>query len=234
MSANNNEKGALDVVDTSLTRVAPAEDMIMEYVSPLQDDSWVRQSVFVHIEELADPNTEMVHKKELLRAHALASMRKMTADKISNSDMPADMINDDENLLVEIPRRKDPILEGIEYQERFLEQYKIEHFAEDRVRASNYKQIMLQGYRRRNNETQAIEGKCTEADVPPPVQETPALVQKVKTPAPVQEEEAPAPVQEEEAPAPVQEEEAPAPVQEEEAPAPVQEEEGHPQTQEDV
>lgn len=99
--------------------LVPSTEAAKEYMDPVQDDSWVRHADFVKIENLIETENAATVKEEVLREYQAS---KKAADP-------------------------DPVLEGMIYQEKFMNEYKQKASVQDKARAMSYKEKMMQNFR---------------------------------------------------------------------------------------
>ncbi|EKF33258.1 hypothetical protein MOQ_002881 [Trypanosoma cruzi marinkellei] len=131
----------------------PDDEVIRDYLSCINDDTWVRHAELVHLSDLKETPHEELVKKEVLRTFIEERSR-------SGVMMPRDLI-----------------MEGILWQERFMEEYKKEQRSQDNKEASNYKESLMSSFRTKRSggsgitdstskEARAIEYKKFQASVP--------------------------------------------------------------------
>ncbi|KAF8279378.1 putative Paraflagellar Rod Proteome Component 9 [Trypanosoma cruzi] len=131
----------------------PDDVVIRDYLSCINDDTWVRHAELVQLSDLKETPHEELVKKEVLRT----------------------FIEERRRSGLEVPR--DLIMEGILWQERFMEEYKREQRSQDKKEASNYKQSLMSKFRTKrtgvsevtdsaSRGTRAIEYKESQASAP--------------------------------------------------------------------
>lgn len=103
------------------TALIPSTEVAKEYMNPVQDDTWVRHAELVQLETLKDTEDGAEIKEEVLRDY-------QATKKVVEPD---------------------PVLEGMLYQERFMEDYKSQKSRQDKVKAMSYKETMLKNFRQR-------------------------------------------------------------------------------------
>lgn len=99
----------------------PSTEEAKEYMNPVQDDTWVRHAEFVKIESLTETAPAAEIKKEILRDY-------QSSKKIE----------------------PDPVLEGMLFQEKFMNEYKESSSRQDTVKAMGYREQMMQEFRKAN------------------------------------------------------------------------------------
>lgn len=104
------------------TALIPSTEAAKEYMNPVQDDTWVRHAEFVKMENLTENDHAAEMKEEILREYQASKKR------------------------VE----PDPVLEGMLYQEKFMNEYKNSNSRQDKVKAMSYKESMMQNFRKNN------------------------------------------------------------------------------------
>lgn len=125
--------------DGQVVPEAAYTDELDIYVNPIDDDGWVRQADLVCLDQLRD-SEDIPVKQDLL-----------TTFMSTNTEVAATL-------------RSDPILEGMMWQERFIDDYKRRELAKDEVKATDYKKQMLERFRQTRTATaDSIEDRPTAA-----------------------------------------------------------------------
>lgn len=109
--------------DMTHKSLIPDDVIIRDYLSCINDDTWVRHAELVRLSDLKESDDEEVVKQEVLRTF-IEERRQSGADT-----------------------QKDPIMEGILWQEKFMEEYKRDHRSEDKQEAGNYKAFLMDKFR---------------------------------------------------------------------------------------
>ncbi|EAN80434.1 Paraflagellar Rod Proteome Component 9, putative [Trypanosoma equiperdum] len=209
--------------DKTHKSLVPDDVVIRDYLSCINDDTWVRHAELVNMSDLKETESEEVVKEEVLRAYIEERRR-------SNTE------------------RRDLVMEGIQWQERFMEEYKRDQRTRDMSEAASYKQGLISSFRTKRgtegakgtgaDEVKAIgyTGVSGSRSAAPPVGATCDITPSIYSTKPIQEalkspkkEEDPYPVEQpaEQAPEPADkpEEETEQPAEEASQPAEVPAEE---------
>ncbi|CAJ1033962.1 hypothetical protein Q4I32_006636 [Leishmania shawi] len=101
----------------------PSEEFASLHLQPLQDDTWIRHAPIVHMDNFVQTATEERVKQEILKDYTEAKERLGT-------------------------NRPDPILEGMMYQEQFMEAYRKDAHTVDADKAHSYRRQLLENHRR--------------------------------------------------------------------------------------
>lgn len=138
MSLNMNEFQPTEAdVQASL---APPE-AAREFVNPVEDDTWLRHADLVRLEQLRSVSDEDVDaKRALMREYATSTQP--TAD----SRVPVTAASADATM----NSSEAAIVEGMEWQEKFLDEYKRQNASEDKNKALTYKQKMMENFRKKH------------------------------------------------------------------------------------
>ncbi|CBH18549.1 hypothetical protein, conserved [Trypanosoma brucei gambiense DAL972] len=108
--------------DKTHKSLVPDDVVIRDYLSCINDDTWVRHAELVNMSDLKETESEEVVKEEVLRAYIEERRR-------SNTE------------------RRDLVMEGIQWQERFMEEYKRDQRTRDMSEAASYKQGLISSFR---------------------------------------------------------------------------------------
>ncbi|KPA84718.1 hypothetical protein ABB37_01220 [Leptomonas pyrrhocoris] len=100
----------------------PAEDFVSLHLQPLQDDTWIRHEQIVRMENLVDTEGGERIKKEILKDFIEEKQRQGTY-------------------------RKDPILEGMMFQEELMREYCKTQHSSDAAKAQSYRMKMMAEHR---------------------------------------------------------------------------------------
>ncbi|KAK7199776.1 Paraflagellar Rod Proteome Component 9 [Novymonas esmeraldas] len=101
----------------------PSEEFASLHLQPLQDDTWIRHAEIVRVDNLVENQEGERIKREILRDYAGEKARQGTT-------------------------RRDPILEGMMYQEQFMTAYRKESHTEDADKARSYRRQLMEDHRR--------------------------------------------------------------------------------------
>ncbi|KAG5470571.1 hypothetical protein LSCM1_01815 [Leishmania martiniquensis] len=101
----------------------PPEEFANLHLQPLQDDSWIRHAEIVHMDNFVDTEGGERVKQEILKEYTEVKERQGT-------------------------HRSDPILEGMMYQEQFMEAYRKDAHNADADKAHSYRSKLLEEHRR--------------------------------------------------------------------------------------
>lgn len=99
------------------------EEFISLQVQPIEDDTWIRTEQIVHMEQLADTEVGESVKAEVLKEY------KEELERQGNY-------------------RTDPILQGMLYQEKFMEEYQRGERSDDAAKAKSYRHRLVEDFRR--------------------------------------------------------------------------------------
>ncbi|KAH9578821.1 hypothetical protein LSM04_005450 [Trypanosoma melophagium] len=108
--------------------LVPDDVVIRDYLNCINDDTWVRHAELVHVSDLKETPHEEAVKEEVLRTYIEERRR-------SNAELPRDLI-----------------MEGILWQEKFMDEYKKEHRTHDKEEASNYKKSLMESFRTKRSD----------------------------------------------------------------------------------
>ncbi|AYU81723.1 hypothetical protein, conserved [Leishmania donovani] len=101
----------------------PSEDFASLHLQPIQDDTWIRNAEIVHMENFVETEDGKRIKREILREYVEEKERQGTF-------------------------HPDPILEGMIYQEKFMEAYRTNGRTVDADKAQSYRLKLLEKHRR--------------------------------------------------------------------------------------
>ncbi|KAG5470984.1 hypothetical protein CUR178_02291 [Leishmania enriettii] len=116
----------LEVVQVGLTTdvlTMPPGEFVSLHLQPLQDDTWIRHAELVHMDNFVGTEGGERVKQEVLKDYTHEKERLGTY-------------------------RSDPILEGMVYQERFMEAYRKDAHTADADKAHTYRSRLLEEHRR--------------------------------------------------------------------------------------
>ncbi|KEG15396.1 hypothetical protein DQ04_00091300 [Trypanosoma grayi] len=116
----------------------PDDVVIRDYLSCINDDTWVRHAELVNLSDLQETEHEEAVKEEVLRTYIDERRR-------SRADVPRDLI-----------------MEGILWQERFMEEYKRDQRSQDRTEATSYKQSLMESFRTKRTDPHITGGAAAE------------------------------------------------------------------------
>nr|CCC95998.1 unnamed protein product [Trypanosoma congolense IL3000] len=108
--------------DKTHRSLVPDDVVIRDYLSCINDDTWVRHAELVNFSDLRDTETGEVEKEKVLRSYIEERRR-----------------NNNE--------RRDLVMEGILWQEKFMEEYKRGQRTQDGTEATNYKKALMSKFR---------------------------------------------------------------------------------------
>ncbi|GET91506.1 hypothetical protein, conserved [Leishmania tarentolae] len=117
------EVGTLTVGKEDGVLAMPSEEFAHFHMQPIQDDTWIRTAEIVHMENFVDTEDGKRIKKEILKEYVDEKARQGTL-------------------------RSDPILEGMMYQEQFMEEYRKEARTDDAGKAQSYRLKLMEQHRR--------------------------------------------------------------------------------------
>lgn len=109
---------------------------VKAFMNPVEDDTWVRQTQLVKLEALRAGNDDVAAKRALLAEHTSCPNHTLrrTADGVVQSEEAS-------------------IIAGMEWQGKFIKEYKQQSASEDRNRALDYKEQMVQKFRNKQSTT---------------------------------------------------------------------------------
>ncbi|ORC88311.1 uncharacterized protein TM35_000171830 [Trypanosoma theileri] len=118
--------------------LVPDDVVIRDYLNCINDDTWVRHAELVRLSDLKETPHEEAVKEEVLRSYIEERRR-------SNAELPRDLI-----------------MEGILWQEKFMDEYKKEHRSQDKEEASNYKKALMERFRNKRSDRQITGGAASD------------------------------------------------------------------------
>ncbi|KAH8603480.1 hypothetical protein ERJ75_001826400 [Trypanosoma vivax] len=120
--------------DKTHRSLVPDDVIVRDYLSCVNDDTWVRQAELVKLSDLKESEHEDAVKKEVLSTYI---EERMKTDGV----------------------RRDPVMEAFLWQEEFMKDYKENKHTQDRSEATNYRKQLMEKFRK-NRSARQIEPRA--------------------------------------------------------------------------
>lgn len=118
--------------------LTPSSEIAKDYINPVHDDTWVRHTEFTKLDKLKELSEEMASRDAMMRDYA-ADKRSSTALKATQPQGDAEVIQ---------------LVEGMEWKDTFMKEYKQSAGLNDRVKAVSYKNRMMDNFRKKQQTPQ--------------------------------------------------------------------------------